>query len=343
VRNLVKVVVGAGAVLALTATMTPAFAATKTGPTGTPFVVPGDAAGNPRPFTVQASGFAPDTNVFIEQCDGAAPSTPGWDPTINCDLGSSPAPVTSDSAGNVVFSASDVNHRFTAFKGESPQGLFNCLAPGQAAPSNGLPNFGSCQVRISSNNTGPTSDQVFFTLRLPHSTVKLSCVTSGTMGFNKPLTNVPPKKPKATKIKGSALLGTDAGTPCNNANAPASATKYPVTSGAVKIKGSLPAGRNCADVSNPNFSGVTLSFKWKGLKGTKLSNAGKSTATVNGSGIVAMPGGGYTLSAPLAGAFAGSTVNLQLAVGSVTSLRSTCNAGSLAGVTWAGVSSISVL
>jgi hypothetical protein len=308
--------------------------------------VPADASGNPRPFTVQASGFAPNTNIFIEQCDGASPSTPGWDPTLNCDLGSSPSPVTSDAAGNVTFDASDLNHNFTPFKGESPQGLFNCLAPGQAAPVNGLPSSSTCQVRVSSNNTTSTSDQVFFPMTLPHSTVKLRCVTGGTMSFNKPLTNVPPKKPKATKVKGSALLGSDAGTTCNNTNQPAATTKYPVTSGSVKIKGSLPSGRTCADVSNPNFAGVLLNLKWKGLKGgTKLSNAGKSTAVVSSSGVTTLPGGGYVLSGPITvGSFAGSTVRVQLAVGTVSVLQAACNGSSLAAVSFtAGTSSIAVL
>jgi hypothetical protein len=347
VRKLAKVAVVAGAVLALTATAMPAFAATKTGPSGTPFVVPADGAGNPRPFNIEASGFAPSTNIFVEQCDGVAPSTPGWDPTINCDLGTSPAPTTSDASGNVTIEATDVNHRFAPFKGESPQGLFNCLAPGQAAPGNGLPNHGNCQVRVSSNNTGPTSDQVFFTLQLPSATVKLSCVISGNMAFNKPLTNVPPKKAKTTKVKGAANIGSvvSSSSNCNNTNAPASATKYPVIGGSVKIKGALPSGRNCSDVSNPNFSGITLSFKWKGLKGgVKLSNAGKSVALVSGSGVVAMPGGGYTVSGPITvGSFAGSTVRLQLAVGTVSALRSVCNAGSLAGVNYSGASNISIL
>jgi hypothetical protein len=104
-------------------------------------------------------------------------------------------------------------------------------------------------------------------------------------------------------------------------------------------------GRNCTEVGNPNLSGLLLSFKWKGLKGgVKLANAGKSTAVVSGSGIVAMPGGGYTVSGPITvGSFAGSTVRLQLAVGTVSALQSICNAGSLAGVSYAGASNVSVL
>lgn len=53
------------------------FAATITSPTGNPFVVPGNAAGPPQAFTVTESGFPADTVVFIEQCDGVAPTTSG--------------------------------------------------------------------------------------------------------------------------------------------------------------------------------------------------------------------------------------------------------------------------
>ena len=75
----------------------PASAATViTAPTGNPFVVPGNAGGDPLPFTVTTTGFAADTSVYIEQCDGVSPTAIGWDPTTNCDLGSSPAPVVSD-------------------------------------------------------------------------------------------------------------------------------------------------------------------------------------------------------------------------------------------------------
>ena len=98
-RKFAKVAVVAGALLALTATAAPAFAATKTGPSGSPFVVPADASGNPEPIQVQASGFVPDQSVFIEQCDGTPSTTVGWDATLNCDLGSSPAPVALTPAG----------------------------------------------------------------------------------------------------------------------------------------------------------------------------------------------------------------------------------------------------
>jgi hypothetical protein len=137
-------------------------------PQGT-FVVPGDLAGNPLPTTLTVAGFTPTAPVFVEECDGLKSSTPGWDPSVNCDFGASPAPVTADSSGTATFLAdpSDTAHQFTPFKGESPQNLFNCLAPHQLDPANGLPSFRNCQLRFSSAPSSATGDQVFLTLVLP--------------------------------------------------------------------------------------------------------------------------------------------------------------------------------
>ncbi len=335
VRKIVRVAVLVGTLVALTATAAPAFAAV-TRPNSSPYTVPADGSGNLRYVTVTASGFQPDDNVFIEQCDGTSTSSVFWDPTINCDLGSSPASAVANGSGVVTFSATDVNHRFRPVAGDSPQGLFNCRAPGTAA-SGSLPSFTNCQVWVSTSNAAATSDQQFFTLTLP-GTAKLSCVLNGSLSFNKPITNVPPKKPKATKVKGSAQLGTDAGTACNNTNAPASATKLPVTSGSVKIKGSMPIGTNCSAVSNPVLNGSALKIKWKGLKGGALSTAGKSTAVVTSSVLGDFPTSGWTVTASInGGSFAGSTLQMQLALNStVEGAASACNGSSLAGVSFTG-------
>ena len=138
-----------------------------TAPATNPFVVPGNAAGLPQAFTVTAAGFAPNSAVFVEQCDGVAATTPGWTATGNCDLGSSPSPAISDGAGVATFPASNVNLAFTPFKGASPQGIFNCLSPNDAPPANGLADFRNCQLRVSSNNAAGTGDQVFIRLTLP--------------------------------------------------------------------------------------------------------------------------------------------------------------------------------
>ncbi len=165
---------------ALVLSPTSAFAATITTPTGNPFVVPGDGAGNPLPFTISASGYTADSNVFVEMCDGTPSTAVGWDPTTNCDLGASPAPALADASGNVTFDSADPNHGFHPFKGASPQGLFNCLSPNQPSPANGLPDFTNCQLRVSTNNSAGTSDQTFLTLSLPEASVGTAPDFTGT-------------------------------------------------------------------------------------------------------------------------------------------------------------------
>jgi hypothetical protein len=137
--------------------------------TATNLNITGNAIGQPLPVRIAASGFTPGSLVFVEQCDGTDPTGVGWSPTSNCDLGSSSSPSIADDSGKVVLSATDSNHAFTAFKGESPQSLFNCLSPNQPTlnASNGLIDYRNCQVRISSNNTAVTSDQVFYDITLP--------------------------------------------------------------------------------------------------------------------------------------------------------------------------------
>lgn len=338
----------AGSVLALVAAAVPAFAATITQPSSTPTVVPASAAGAPYAFTVQGSGFAPGANVFIEQCDGSNTSDIFWDPSLNCDLGSSPAPAPADANGNVTFGSNDVNHKFTPFKGTSPQGLFDCLASNDPPSVSGNPSFTNCQVRLSTNNTAVTSDQVFFPIMLPNSTTKVNCAAKGSASFVKPLTNTVPKKEKAPKIKGAGTLGSAAGGTCTD-NAP-TATKYPVSAGTVKIKGTVPAASRCAVVSNPKFSGTALTVKWQGInpKTSKLSTAGKSTVMLGNGTVAAIPTGGWVATGTVtAGSFLGSTVRVQLALDSgVTGEANTCAAGSLGGVSFNGTlspSSIAVL
>jgi len=145
----------------------PAWAATAiTNPAAEPFTVPG-TAGSPNPFTITATGFTAGSNIFVEQCDRVAPTTVGWDPSVNCDLGSSPAAATADGTGAVTFDSADLNHAFHPFKGASPQGIFNCLSLNDPSPNNGLPDFRTCKIRVSTNNSMATADQVFRTLVLP--------------------------------------------------------------------------------------------------------------------------------------------------------------------------------
>ena len=110
-------------------------------PSSNPFTVRADASGRPTPFTIEATGFEPGTHVYVEQCDGTSPDGLQWSPTIDCDLGTSPAAAVAGSDGSVVFDASDPNLSFHPFRGESPEGLFNCLGVDQAPLNNGLLKF----------------------------------------------------------------------------------------------------------------------------------------------------------------------------------------------------------
>jgi hypothetical protein len=159
-----------GVAAAIAVVAGPASAAFVT-PTQNPFTVPGDSSGNPQPFTVTANGFSPHAQVKIEQCDGTDPSSKGWSPTVNCDLGSSPSIATADDTGTVTFPANDLNLHFTPFKGESPQSFFNCLSPNDPPlnPTDGLTDFRNCQVRVATSLTTVTADQQFFTIKLPDS------------------------------------------------------------------------------------------------------------------------------------------------------------------------------
>ena len=130
-------------------------------PAGHPYVVKLDAQGKPVSFTIVATGFPAGSLVYVEQCDANPPSAPHWLPTRNCDIGSSPAAAIVDSSGNARFPAGDLNHGFQPFIGLGPEGLFNCLAPSAAAPKDGVPEYRSCQIRVSSNNNQATTDQVF--------------------------------------------------------------------------------------------------------------------------------------------------------------------------------------
>jgi hypothetical protein len=177
-----RAIVALASTVAVVATAGVAFAGTITTPTGNPFVVPGDASGNPVAFTIVATGYTPGTLVSVEQCDGVAPTAPGWGPTSNCDLATSPSPVLADGTGKATFTATDPNHGFTPFKGESPQSLFNCLSPNGPAlsPSNGLPDYRNCKIRVSTSNNAITADQAFLNIQLPEAVGATTTTTAST-------------------------------------------------------------------------------------------------------------------------------------------------------------------
>jgi hypothetical protein len=211
-----------------------AFAGTITTPTGNPFVVPGDALGNPVAITIVATGFTPGTLVSAEQCDGVPTSDPHWGPTANCDLATSFAPVLADATGKATFLSTDPNHAFTPFKGESPQSLFNCLSPNGPAlhPINTLIDYRNCKIRVSSNNNSITSDQTFLNIQLPEavsgttttstnaSTTSTTHTTTTTTAAPAPTTTttttVPQTGSSGGSCSGAKLLGKVKGTDTTN-------------------------------------------------------------------------------------------------------------------------------
>jgi hypothetical protein len=130
-------------------------------PRGNPYQVQLDAQGRPMPFTIAVAGFPAGSLVYVEQCDARPTSAANWAPTRDCDIGTSPAAAIVDPSGRARFDAGDRNHSFQPFVGLGPESLFSCLTPGAASAKNGLAEYRSCQIRVSSNNNQSTADQVF--------------------------------------------------------------------------------------------------------------------------------------------------------------------------------------
>lgn len=126
-----------------------------------------DAQGQPIPFTIKVAGFEPFTQVYIMQCDGVPWGDDLWKPTLDCDVGSAPAPAIAGKDGVAVFGAVDPNHVMKLFRGKSPQEQFNCLAPDDPSPKNRLRDFRDCSLRVSTSNLVRTPDQVKVLLRFP--------------------------------------------------------------------------------------------------------------------------------------------------------------------------------
>jgi hypothetical protein len=143
-------------------------------PSDNPYHAQLDAKGNIVPFTVVATGFQPDANVYAEVCNSRVPSDPHWRPSVDCDLGSAPSPAIADAHGKVTFTANDPNSQVLFFHGESPEHIFNCLTASEPSPKNHVDDYRSCQVRVSTNNSDATQDQVFLKYTLGKSATSTS-------------------------------------------------------------------------------------------------------------------------------------------------------------------------
>lgn len=153
----------AGCLLALGLMAGSALAATIVDPPSDPFTVPNDASGNPDSFNLQLSGFPPNTNIQLVQCDGVDPSTPGWTPGVHCDFTTNPPAFHSDASGNMSIPAHNVRS-LIPIRGELQS--FNCLAPGDPDPNNGNPSYTNCRLRADLTLGQVSSNQVFRVLSL---------------------------------------------------------------------------------------------------------------------------------------------------------------------------------
>jgi hypothetical protein len=145
-------------------------AATRIVEPSAPFTVLYDASGNTQAVTIRASGFKPGDQVVIVQCNGVPATDVAWRPTFDCDSATATAAATADDHGDVSFPAGDVNFGLRIVKGPSPQRLFNCLAPGDPEPNNGVKSYTTCQVRVTTDVVHPSNDQAFMSFQFKGNT-----------------------------------------------------------------------------------------------------------------------------------------------------------------------------
>ena len=127
----------------------------------------GRRSGKPAPFTVKARGFEPYESVFIEQCNGRPPSGRRLAPdastatSVRLRPRRSPTPTAA-----VTFLGDGSEPRAPPVRRRrARRSCSTACRRRRASPDNGLTDFRDCQVRVSSNNTAATDDQVFLHLQ----------------------------------------------------------------------------------------------------------------------------------------------------------------------------------
>lgn len=220
-----------------------------------------------QPVAIRATGFPAGSQVFVEQCDGVDPTSIGWDATIDCDLGSSPAPAIADSSGKVFFDPTDANHAFRPFTGASPQGLFNCLGPTPASPVNGLTDYRNCKIRVSTSNQIATADQQFITnLTLPDPITGVVCNVNVTLTPTKPFTQIAQRAD--AHLKGGTAVGVP-NAPCLGPKVNVNPKKGAIAAASIKF------GKTTVFAQNTSCSSIDGTFTgWSSFKvQVKLLNA----------------------------------------------------------------------
>src|SRR5262249_15915479 len=130
-------------------------------------------------FTIKVSGFRPNQTISVEQCDGKPVTDPSFGVTQDCDTATIPTQANAYAKGVVTFPANDPNYGFQPVRGTSPQHFFNCLGPGDGKPTNGLPTYSVCQVRVASEYVKRTTDEVFFPIDFGGKAANVSGASGG--------------------------------------------------------------------------------------------------------------------------------------------------------------------
>jgi hypothetical protein len=297
------------AVVALVAVFAGGAYGAITAPGTNPFTVPGDAAGNPIPFTITANGFAPGTPVLVEQCDGVPSTSAGWNPNLHCDLGTSPSSVLPDANGVATFTAGDPNHQFVPIKGESPSSFFNCIGPTDPPlmPTNGLTDYKNCQLRVSSNNSAVTADQQFLTMTLPNS-------TAATTTTSVPVTTTAPATTTTTTVAHATTTTVAHATTTTVAHATTTTVAHATTTTSVPATTttSVPATTTTSTVAAEGTT-VTSTTVFVEDSGTAVDISGTTSGSSNGGSL---PFTGSSSSLPLVAlALVLMGLGLALAVG----------------------------
>jgi hypothetical protein len=305
-----------------------AFAGTITTPSAQPFVVPANGAGQPLSFTVVGSGYPEAAgSVFIEQCDGVAPSTAGYTPLDHCDAATSPAAVDVGADGLATFPADDLNFGFTPFKGKSPQNKFNCVAPGETL-NNGKPSFENCQIRVSTNNLAVTADQAYRTITLPATTQASTTTTTAapttttTVGPVTTTTTVAPATTTTTTVPQGTTTTTAVGATTTTVPPTTTTTVQPTTTTTTVAPTTTTTVNPTTTVEPTTTTTVkptTTTTAPSGTTSTTVAGSGSTTTTTLGelgsTSTTAAVGSNTTVGST--GTGSGSTVNVSAGSGAL--------------------------
>jgi hypothetical protein len=261
-----------------------AFASgTVTTPASNPFNVPGDAAGNPLSFQIDASPFPEGVSVaFVEQCDGVDPATdPNYSPLDHCDTFSSTSKVDVHADGIAEFLANDPNYGFNPFKGSDSLHRWNCIAPGDPDPGNGKPTYTNCQIRVSTDQNSFSPSDAYATMTLPSPAPRCHMGDGIPQVAPKPNKNTGLDKISAGLLPAAAAKDTKhklTGTLENCLSTPTAVkTGTVLDGGSIQVQAEMGPGANCTNMITGAIVKSKVTIKWNAHD--NKANKDKTVAT----------------------------------------------------------------